>query len=113
MRESYRVEPLEECKENLLEVIQQRIYRAKLKHPTFAKDLDHALRVMKSEMMEWEAESILVCEPGYAVNQERYNRMVEEAIDILVVVSRFLTEIPGAKYHIQELNHDTRRESQS
>jgi hypothetical protein len=71
----------------LLKTILERLEEARKRHPVFAQGHEKAVRVIKSEMLEWEAQAILV---ESSIHAERISKADNEALDVITVLMRYL-----------------------
>jgi hypothetical protein len=75
-------------------MIAPRLASAREKHPLFASSSEHAVRVVRSEMLEWEAQAMLAGD-----SPARLRKAEAEALDVIVVLLRWLAReySPAAK----------------
>lgn len=69
----------------ITDMIVPALQAAREKHPQFARDAEHARRVVLSEMLEWQAQAMLAEDSA-----KRRNKAEAEALDVIVVLLRWL-----------------------
>ena len=74
----------------IADVIAPALRAAREKHPRFARDAEHAGKVVLSEMLEWQAQAVLADDSA-----NRRKKAEAEAIDVIVVMLRWLAKDYG------------------
>ena len=76
----------------LMTRIAEAVCKARKAHPEWGeRGYAHAVKVVRSEMMEWEAQASLVDENGRGrENPDRLARAEAEALDVIVTLIRYL-----------------------
>lgn len=67
----------------------QELTRARRQHPSFASDHEHAMKGVKSEMLEWEAQAMLV-ESSQGISPKRFERSESEGYHVITTMLRYL-----------------------
>lgn len=68
------------------------LLKARQAHPEFAESFDDGLKVVKSEMLEWESQAML-CKTGAGmICARRLQKTLSEGRDVQIVIARFASE---------------------
>ena len=76
--------------------IAQAVCQARKKHPMFGHGPEDAMKQVRAEMLEWEAQASLVQRPGVLLDLERKKKSDAEALDVIATLIRWVnTEFDG------------------
>lgn len=70
--------------------IAQAVCRARQEHPVFGHGPDDAMKQVKAEMLEWEAQASLVQRPGIRLDADRKKKSNDEAFDVIATLIRWI-----------------------
>lgn len=70
--------------------IAQAVCRARQEHPVFGYGPDDAMKQVKAEMLEWEAQASLVHRPGILLDADRKKKSDDEAFDVIATLVRWI-----------------------
>lgn len=70
--------------------IAQAVCRARQEHPVFGYGPEDAMKQVKAEMLEWEAQASLVQRPGELLDMSRKMKSNEEAFDVIATLIRWI-----------------------
>ena len=68
----------------------QNLATSRRAHPVFAHGLEHAVKVCRSEMLEWESQAMLCVEPNGTVNEARLKKCTNEGYHVVATLVRML-----------------------
>ncbi|MDL2315464.1 hypothetical protein LJC59_00075 [Desulfovibrio sp. OttesenSCG-928-A18] len=68
----------------------QHVTMARRMHPTFATNHEEAMRVVKSEMLEWEAQALLTARPNKSINPNRRDKADREGYQVMATLVRYI-----------------------
>ncbi len=80
----------EDTLDALLVNIKQAVLEARTKHKHLGNSLAQAIQAVKSEMLEWEAQAILVQNPDGRINATRQEKAFHESLDVIATLIRFM-----------------------